>query len=320
MLDPVSSHRDLMPIGRFSRLANLSVHQLRHYHEVGLLMPAHVDEESGYRYYASPQVQVADLIALLRSLDLPLADIRRLLSSPDRGTVAEILDVHRLHLEERFRDAERRLQDFERFISEGILRMSIDIPRDHVPVRVTAVRQHPRSGQHVVILTTEDGARHLPIWIGPQEASGIALHLSNRSPQRPGSHDFVSSLATAAGVSVRAVTIWRPDDVQDLYVAAVELDVAPRTAVLDARPSDAINLALRLGAPIRVSAATFPSDRELAREAIRVRLVSEDGRRLGETEVFREPRPGDHVEMREAFEITAVRTDAEGAHVATARD
>ncbi|WP_345407311.1 MerR family DNA-binding transcriptional regulator [Nonomuraea salmonea] len=64
---------ELLPIGRFARLARLSVKQLRRYDELGLLRPAHVDEATGYRYYRAAQARQALSIGLLRSLDVPLA-------------------------------------------------------------------------------------------------------------------------------------------------------------------------------------------------------------------------------------------------------
>jgi DNA-binding transcriptional MerR regulator len=72
-------------IGEFSRLTHLTVKTLRHYHEQGLLVPYAVDEASGYRRYAVEQVPDALLIGRLRRLDMPLAQVRRVLDSP--GTV-----------------------------------------------------------------------------------------------------------------------------------------------------------------------------------------------------------------------------------------
>ncbi|MFD0684136.1 MerR family DNA-binding transcriptional regulator [Actinomadura fibrosa] len=63
---------DLLPIGRFARLCRLSVKQLRHYDDLGLLVPARVDPASGYRYYRPAQARDALSIGLLRSLDVPL--------------------------------------------------------------------------------------------------------------------------------------------------------------------------------------------------------------------------------------------------------
>jgi DNA-binding transcriptional MerR regulator len=70
-------------IGEFSRLTHLTVKTLRHYHEQGLLVPYAVDEASGYRRYAVEQVPDALLIGRLRRLDMPLAQVRRVLDSPD---------------------------------------------------------------------------------------------------------------------------------------------------------------------------------------------------------------------------------------------
>jgi len=69
----------LLTIGRFAQLARLSVKQLRRYDELGLLAPARVDPETGYRFYHPRQARTAVTIALLRELDVPLATIRDLL-------------------------------------------------------------------------------------------------------------------------------------------------------------------------------------------------------------------------------------------------
>ena len=70
-------------IGEFSRLTHLTVKTLRHYHEQGLLVPYAVDEASGYRRYSVDQVPDALLIGRLRRLDMPLAEVRRVLDSTD---------------------------------------------------------------------------------------------------------------------------------------------------------------------------------------------------------------------------------------------
>jgi DNA-binding transcriptional MerR regulator len=75
----VSDDANLMPIGRFARAVRLSVKALRHYDDEGLLVPALVDRQTGYRYYARDQARDAVMIAMLRSLDLPLASIREAL-------------------------------------------------------------------------------------------------------------------------------------------------------------------------------------------------------------------------------------------------
>jgi DNA-binding transcriptional MerR regulator len=70
-----------LSIGDFSRMTQLSVKTLRHYHEVGLLEPARVDPATGYRYYAPEQVPTAQVVRRLRELDMPIADVRAVLAS-----------------------------------------------------------------------------------------------------------------------------------------------------------------------------------------------------------------------------------------------
>jgi DNA-binding transcriptional MerR regulator len=73
---------DLVPIGRFAAASRLSLKALRIYDRLGLLRPAHVDAESGYRYYRADQLRTARLVALLRRLDMPLDVIRNVVEAP----------------------------------------------------------------------------------------------------------------------------------------------------------------------------------------------------------------------------------------------
>src|SRR5918992_833862 len=70
---------DLLSIGRFARLAGLTVRAVRHYGELGLLDPAYVDEDSGYRYFTPKQLADAEAIKRLRSLQLPLHELKRII-------------------------------------------------------------------------------------------------------------------------------------------------------------------------------------------------------------------------------------------------
>ena len=84
----------LMPIGRFSRLTGVGVKALRHYDEVGLLVPAAVDDETGYRFYSPDQVDRAEAIRLLRRLDMPLDEIRSTLAAGDPAALRAALVSH----------------------------------------------------------------------------------------------------------------------------------------------------------------------------------------------------------------------------------
>jgi DNA-binding transcriptional MerR regulator/effector-binding domain-containing protein len=81
-------------IGDFAKMTHLSVKALRHYHDVGLLDPAEIDESSGYRYYEAGQVVTAQVIRRFRDLGMPLDDIRALLTAPDVGGRSEVIIAH----------------------------------------------------------------------------------------------------------------------------------------------------------------------------------------------------------------------------------
>jgi DNA-binding transcriptional MerR regulator len=84
----------LMTIGRFARITGLTVKALRHYDEVGLLRPATVDPETGYRSYSADQVRRAETIRTLRRLELPLDDVSILLETDDPVLVHRVLVDH----------------------------------------------------------------------------------------------------------------------------------------------------------------------------------------------------------------------------------
>ncbi len=97
-------------IGEFARRSRLSVKALRLYDELGVLVPARVDEASGYRYYDVAQLEAARLVAMLRQLDLPLAAIKELLVC-DPVDAAERIAAHWREVES-VHDARRELADY----------------------------------------------------------------------------------------------------------------------------------------------------------------------------------------------------------------
>jgi DNA-binding transcriptional MerR regulator/effector-binding domain-containing protein len=94
---------NLMPIGRFSKSCRLTVKALRHYDEIDLLKPFFVDPDSGYRYYALSQARDAVLIGMLRSLDIAIPTIKKLIG-------ADSVDFKNILLKEQ----ERIKKDLER--------------------------------------------------------------------------------------------------------------------------------------------------------------------------------------------------------------
>jgi DNA-binding transcriptional MerR regulator len=103
-----------LTIGDFARATHMSVKTLRHYHRVGLLEPAEVDSQTGYRRYAPEQIPVAQVIRRFRDLEMPLDDIHAVLTAPDLETRNRLISAHLGRLEgtlERTRTAVASLRD-----------------------------------------------------------------------------------------------------------------------------------------------------------------------------------------------------------------
>ncbi|OZG27155.1 MerR family transcriptional regulator [Williamsia sp. 1138] len=81
-------------IGDFAVMTSLSRKALRHYHDIGILEPAHIDSHTGYRYYDTSQVDHAHIIRRFRSLGMSIPDIKALLSTDDAATRTEIITTH----------------------------------------------------------------------------------------------------------------------------------------------------------------------------------------------------------------------------------
>jgi DNA-binding transcriptional MerR regulator len=89
-----------LSIGDFSRMTYLSVKALRHYHDVGVLEPAEIDPDSGYRFYSPSQVGVAQMIRRLRDLGMPLDEVRTIVRAPDERTRDAALVTHLRRMEQ----------------------------------------------------------------------------------------------------------------------------------------------------------------------------------------------------------------------------
>jgi RNA polymerase sigma factor (sigma-70 family) len=124
-----------------------------------------------------------------------------------------------------------------------------------VPMRIADVRPSDDgrySATHVVLLQEIEGDRLLPIWIDTFEALALVATLESVELPRPGTYAFAAALLGAAGTKATGVRVSRLD--ADVFYAVVELEGG---ASLDARPSDALNLALLTGAPITVEATVL---------------------------------------------------------------
>lgn len=117
-----------------------------------------------------------------------------------------------------------------------------------VEVRVQSLGLDRTSNTPVVILQEKNGTRVLPIWIGPSEASAIAMELAGMKFSRPLTHDLFASVILGLGGSLQRVLITKVVD--NTYYAELVIQRGAELISVDARPSDSIAIALRLDAAI----------------------------------------------------------------------
>jgi uncharacterized protein len=129
-----------------------------------------------------------------------------------------------------------------------------------VEMVIESVRVHMLSNRHVVILKDPEGDRYLPIWIGAWEASAIAMRLQGLAAERPLTHDLFAAALDRLGVRVERVVINELTD--ETYHARIHLERDGVQVEVDARPSDALALAVRAEVPI------FAADEVLAQAGL----------------------------------------------------
>ena len=119
-----------------------------------------------------------------------------------------------------------------------------------IEMTIKGLMVDPVTNMPIVILRDKDGQRVLPIWVGIFEANAIALQIENVSTPRPMTHDLLRNVIHDLRASVQKVVVC---DLQDnTFYALIYLSLGGDTVAVDARPSDAIALALRTRAPIFV--------------------------------------------------------------------
>lgn len=144
-----------------------------------------------------------------------------------------------------------------------------------IEVRIASLAVDPRSNQPVIILRPLDDApganRVLPIWIGQPEATAILLALEDVDLPRPLTHDLMRDLLVGLGAHLERVEITRVQE--GTFFAVLIVRAEERSLAIDARPSDSIALAVRMGAPVFVaenvmdSAAVSDDSGEIDEEA-----------------------------------------------------
>src|SRR6266849_1537553 len=108
----------------------------------------------------------------------------------------------------------------------------------------------PVTNVPIILLRDPDGQKVLPIWVGIFEANAIAMQIENVTPPRPMTHDLLKNVITDLKATVQKVVVC--DLKENTFYALIYLGLNGDTVAIDARPSDAIALALRTRAPIFV--------------------------------------------------------------------
>lgn len=129
---------------------------------------------------------------------------------------------------------------------------------------IESIRLSLNSYQRIAILREKDTDRYLTIWIGPYEAESISLRLHDVTPPRPQTHDLLCNVIERLGAKVQHILL--NDLARDTYYARIVLDVNGDAVEIDSRPSDAISLAVRTGAPIYAEEAVLDQGGEVIRE------------------------------------------------------
>ena len=120
-----------------------------------------------------------------------------------------------------------------------------------IEVNIDSIRVSLMSQHRVVVLKDVDTERYLPIWIGPFEADAITIQLQGVQVARPLTHDLLKNLIDEMGATISHIMVNELKN--DTFYARIVMDVDGKSMEIDARPSDAIALAVRVNAPLFVA-------------------------------------------------------------------
>ncbi len=128
-------------------------------------------------------------------------------------------------------------------------------------MKVSGVAIDPFTNSPIVILKSEDGLKILPIWVGYLEASSILMELEKTPRPRPITHDLMKNIFEELNFKLSRIEITGIKD--NTFYASIYLQNNEKEHVLDARPSDAIAIAIRTVAPIYVSKEVIKSTQKI---------------------------------------------------------
>lgn len=283
-------------VGELAGATGVTVRALHHYDELGLLVP-YERTGSGHRLYAEVDVRRLYRILALRRLGFPLEEIASLL---DEGGLS-LAETVRRHLERVERDLAHQHQlrghllqirdaldrSVEPSITEFIDALEVmamietsledvlvTVPLEDAEDETGGVPRRglvPGQGQPVMLLKERDGERVLAIWVGWPEGNTLALNLAGKVLPRPMGPDLTARLVQAAGAHIDRVSVG-VGELGNTFYATVTLAAAGHSHDIDARPSDALNLAARVDAPIFVDAQVMDDWAVASRAEVAARL------------------------------------------------
>jgi bifunctional DNase/RNase len=128
-----------------------------------------------------------------------------------------------------------------------------------VEMRIRGLMLDPTTNMPIIVLKDVNSDSVLPIWVGVFEANAIALEIEKVSPPRPMTHDLLKNAITGLGATVERVVVTELRN--DTFYAAIWATRNGEPIMIDARPSDAIALAMRADAPIFVAEEVLQSSR-----------------------------------------------------------
>ncbi|HET7712178.1 MAG TPA: bifunctional nuclease family protein [Thermoanaerobaculia bacterium] len=134
-----------------------------------------------------------------------------------------------------------------------------------VPMTIKGLMLDPVSNSPIVVLKDDEEKFFLPIWVGIFEANAIALQLENVATPRPMTHDLLRNMVQE--LDARVIRVVINDLKESTFFAQIRLIAGARTVEVDARPSDAIALALRTAAPIFVAQSVLDQAQTISPDA-----------------------------------------------------
>lgn len=128
-----------------------------------------------------------------------------------------------------------------------------------IEMSIKGLMLDPVTNVPIVVLQDKEGQRVLPIWVGVFEANAIAIQIENQTPPRPMTHDLLRNILSDLKATVDRVVVTELRE--STFYALIHLTVRGEPVAVDARPSDAIALALRTNSPIFVEEAVIETAR-----------------------------------------------------------